>query len=81
MENSKYPTWVLEKMEKDKPSKDPSFWAKKGCKHCYGRGTTGCLVTKFGEGNTIRNEQLCSCVSKAFAKWQEKWYADNIQKR
>lgn len=80
MQNVRYPTWILEKMEKDKPSQVPSYWAKKGCKHCYGRGTTGYTVQKLEGGNTIRNEQLCSCVLKAFSKWQDQWYAEHIKK-
>jgi hypothetical protein len=78
---SDYPKWILELMEKDKPSASPIHWAKKGCRRCYGRGTVGLLTQNAGNGNKIRNELLCSCVQKAFSKWQDEWYSDYLARK
>jgi len=76
----RYSKSVLEAMEKDKPSKEPVWWAKKGCKDCFGRGVVGKTTQIVGDGNKIIHEQLCSCVKKAFAVWQEKWVEDHKEK-
>jgi prefoldin subunit 5 len=76
----KYSKSVLEAMEKDKPSKEPVWWAKKGCKDCFGRGVVGKTTQIVGDGNKIIHEQLCACVKKAFAVWQEKWVEDHKEK-
>jgi F0F1-type ATP synthase membrane subunit b/b' len=68
---SKLPTHVRDEIEEAKPSKEPAYWAKPSCKKCYGRGIVGVLTQSVGKGNTIRNEQLCSCVEKAWQAWQE----------
>lgn len=76
----KYPQHILEAMENDKPSKDPSYWAKKGCRDCFGRGIMGRVTQTIGDGNKIINEQLCSCVKKSFAVWQENWIEEHKDK-
>ena len=73
----KYPQHILEAMEKDKPSKEPSYWARKGCHDCFGKGILGNITRDVGGGNKIVNEQLCSCVRKAFVVWQEKWMIEH----
>lgn len=75
-----YPQHLLEAMEKDKPSKEPSFWAKKNCRDCCGRGVVGKTTRTVGNGNKIINEQLCACVKKNFAAWQAKWVEDHQDK-
>ena len=67
------PIHIKEEIEAAKPSSDPKYWAKSNCKHCYGRGVEGTIVTKFGTNNSMRNSQICSCVTKAWNKWQEKF--------
>jgi chromosome segregation ATPase len=67
-------------MEVDKPSKDPIYWAKKNCKDCLGRGVMGKITQNVGNGNKIINEQLCSCVKKAFSVWQEQWVESHKDK-
>ncbi len=47
------------------PSKDPAYWAKRGCTRCYGRGIIGTLTTPSGKKST----PACSCTSKNYAKW------------
>jgi archaellum component FlaC len=69
----RYPQHLLEAMEKDKPSKDPSYWAKNSCRDCFGRGIIGRTSKVAGDGNTLITEQLCHCVKKAFASWQDRW--------
>jgi hypothetical protein len=68
------PKHLLEEMEKDKPSAEPEYWAKSGCRYCYGTGTIGVRVQTVGKGNTIRNEELCICASKKWQQWQEAWF-------
>lgn len=67
--------------EEAKPSKEPAYWAKRSCKRCFGRGIEGVITVKFGDGNTMKNEQLCYCASKNFAKWRnefiKKWLINN----
>lgn len=75
-----YPQHILEAMEKDKPSREPSYWAKKGCRDCLGRGVIGKTTKVVGNGNKIINEQLCPCVRKAFAVWQDKWMEEHKDK-
>lgn len=76
----RYPQHILEAMEKDKPSKDPVYWAKKGCRDCLGRGVVGKVTQTVGNGNKIVNEQLCSCAKKSFAAWQAKWVEEHNNK-
>ena len=75
-----YPKHILEAMEKDKPSKDPIYWAKKGCKDCSGRGIVGRVTQTDKHNNKIVNEQLCNCVKKAFSAWQQKWFEEHSSK-
>jgi hypothetical protein len=74
---ARYSQQTLEAMEKDKPSKEPSYWAKKSCKLCHGTGTTGKLTRIIGNNNKIINEQICYCVKKAFSEWQETWLEEH----
>lgn len=73
------PPEVLEKMEADKPSKESSYWAKSGCKHCYGRGEVGVQNVVDGKGNSYRNTLLCICARKSWDKWREEW-VENYKK-
>jgi len=47
------------------PSKDPSYWAKRSCTRCYGRGILGTVVKPSGE-TTV---PACSCIKKNYFKW------------
>jgi|GEM_PF-6978113 len=62
-----------EEIEKAKPSSDPSYWAKRGCKKCNGTGVDGFVATKFGtnNSNTMRHEQICACATKKWQEWQD----------
>lgn len=68
-----------EAIEAAKPSDKPEFWAKKSCKHCYGKGVIGRATTTIAGGNKIINEQVCSCASKAWQSWQ-KAFVEQLQK-
>lgn len=64
--------------EKAKPSSDAAFWAKRSCKHCFGRGVTGQIRIKM-QGNTLINGQLCSCAKRNFVKWRDEFCAKYIE--
>jgi len=49
------------------PSQEPSFWARSGCKKCYGRGTLG---TVYPSTAAVSGEVLkCACTTKRFQDW------------
>lgn len=62
-----------EEIEKAKPSADPAYWAKPGCRTCYGKGVLGVVTTKFGKNNTLKSEQVCLCVTKRWQVWQDEF--------
>lgn len=62
---------ILDKLEKDKPSSEASYWAKSNCKYCYGRGVEGKVTVKMKDGNTFVNEPMCICAKKKWLKWRE----------
>ncbi len=62
---------ILERLTKDKPSSDPSYWAKHNCKYCYGRGVEGKVTVKLKDGNTFVDEPMCVCAKKKWIKWRE----------
>lgn len=62
--------------EKVKPSSQPSYWAKRSCSKCYGRGIVGVITQKIGT-NTIKNEQICNCSSNRFKRWRDD-FVDNF---
>lgn len=64
--------------EAAKPSSAPDYWAKKSCRHCYGRGVTGFISIRV-ETNILRNEQLCDCAKKNFVKWRTKFCSDYVE--
>jgi hypothetical protein len=66
---SEYPKDLLDEAEKLKPSNEPSFWAKKGCKECYGRGVIGSMTTVMKGNNRIQQTLVCSCVRKRYRVW------------
>lgn len=68
-------------MEKEKPSSDPAYWAKKSCKHCCGRGVIGTQTSKIEGNNTIVQNLLCVCARKNFRKWKEEWLAARKKKQ
>lgn len=70
-----------EEMEKEKPSSDPAYWAKKSCKHCCGRGVIGTQTSKIEGNNTIVQNLLCVCARKNFRKWKEEWLAARKRKQ
>ncbi len=70
-----------EEMEKEKPSSDPAYWAKKSCKHCCGRGVIGTQTSKIEGNNTIVQNLLCVCARKNFRKWKEEWLAARKKKQ
>lgn len=78
--NKELPEHILIEMEKDKPSPEPSYWAKSSCKHCYGRGVIGTVTTRVKGNNTICQHQLCSCALKKYEKWQEQWLVNRRKK-
>lgn len=55
----------LQFVKEQTPSQDPSYWAKRSCTKCHGRGILGTLVKPSGE--TV--VPACSCTSKNYAKW------------
>jgi len=68
------PKELLEQMEKDKPSSDPSYWAKSSCTTCQGRGKLGKIKVVLPGNNVIEQEEsLCHCARKHYQKWQEEW--------
>jgi hypothetical protein len=69
-----------EEIEQAKPSSDPAYWAKSGCKDCHGRGVFGIVYTKLGKNNTLKHEKVCSCVTKAWRKWQDK-FVEELRKK
>ena len=66
---SEYPKHLLEAAEKLKPSSDPSYWAKKGCKECYGRGVVGNVTMVLKGNNRIQTQMVCSCTKKRYRTW------------
>jgi hypothetical protein len=72
-ENDSIPSHLLVELEKEKPSSDPKYWAKKGCKHCYGRGVIGRIESSFGNGNRTTGDCLCSCARKNWIRWRDEW--------
>jgi superfamily II helicase len=69
-----------EELEKVKPSSDPDFWAKRNCKHCYGRGIEGTATITFQKTNKYKTSLLCVCARKNWTKfraaWIQQWLAD-----
>jgi hypothetical protein len=65
--------------EKNKPSSDPAWWAKRSCNKCLGRGVMGTVTTKMGT-NTMKNGQICPCASKRFTKWRNDYVADFVKR-
>jgi hypothetical protein len=63
-------------VEKLKPSSDPAYWAKKGCKDCNGRGVIGTQTTTLKGNNKITNSLLCVCTRKRYKVWVEKTAAE-----
>ena len=67
------------------PSTESSYWAKKGCKKCYGVGTLGkrhlfvpgesAKVTRDEEGNKTYQNSIttmdiqCTCAKKNYGLW------------
>ena len=72
---------VEEEMEKEKPSNDPAYWAKKSCKHCCGRGVIGTQTTTMKGNNTISQNMICVCCRKNYRKWREDWLAKKDQEK
>ncbi|MCJ7759716.1 hypothetical protein MUP59_01040 [Candidatus Bathyarchaeota archaeon] len=66
------PKHIMDEVEKLKPSSDPAYWAKKGCKDCLGRGVVGKQTLKTKGDNTIINSLLCGCARKKYRAWVEK---------
>lgn len=62
-----------EEIEMAKPSSKPEYWAKKGCKRCHGTGLEGSVSQTVKGNNTIKTNQVCECVTKAWHKWQEEF--------
>ena len=78
---------AVEASERALPSSEPGYWAKPGCKHCYGRGIIGTITTNIprdsfgGRGNKSSGQLKCSCVDKRFSAWRDKfvdaWLVEN----
>jgi hypothetical protein len=66
------PKHIMDEVEKLRPSSDPAYWAKTGCKDCLGRGVVGKQTLKTKGDNTIINSLLCSCARKKYRAWVEK---------
>lgn len=64
---------LLEELEKAKPSSDPAYWAKPGCKDCGGRGVIGKQTVTLKGNNIITNDLLCMCGRKRWNRWKEEW--------
>lgn len=64
---------ALEESEKAKPSSEPSFWAKRSCKDCYGRGIVGKNTLTLPGNNKTTFDLLCVCSKKNFKKWRDAW--------
>jgi hypothetical protein len=60
-----------ERLDKENPSTEPSYWAKKSCKKCYGRGIEGTITTSSRGGNSFKRQLICSCVNKSHQKWRK----------
>jgi superfamily II helicase len=63
---------ALTEAEKVKPSSDSSYWAKRSCNRCYGRGTIGKFTSKV-ETNTFVQDLLCECARNRYSKWLKNW--------
>jgi len=67
----------IEAAEKALPSSEPSYWAKSGCKRCYGRGIIGVLhsfaqpaqSTKKAYSNSNTSDKKCGCWIRPYRKW------------
>lgn len=66
------PKHIMIEVEKLKPSSDPAYWAKPGCKDCNGRGVIGMQKTVMKGNNTIINNLLCHCTRKRYSAWVTK---------
>jgi hypothetical protein len=72
------PKELLEQMDKEQPSTEPSYWAKPNCTTCLGRGKLGKIKTVLpGGGNNVieQDESTCYCALRRFKKWQDEWLA------
>lgn len=47
------------------PSKEPAYWAKRGCTKCYGRGILGTCTLPSGQ--TVY--PACPCTQKSYGRW------------
>lgn len=65
--------------ERNKPSSEPKWWAKRSCTKCYGTGVFGTVTQKVGT-NTVKNGQICVCASKRFVKWRNDYVAAYVAK-
>lgn len=65
--------------EKNRPSTDPAWWAKRGCNKCHGTGICGVVTQKVGT-NTVKNGQICQCAQKRFVKWRNDYVAAYVAK-
>lgn len=70
---------AIEESERAKPTDRPSYWAKRSCNKCYGRGVTGMTETKK-DGNIYRNGIVCVCATRTFTKWRDAWVAEYLKK-
>ena len=70
------PKELIEQMEKERPSTEPKFWAKRGCTSCHGEGKLGKIKTVLpGGGNNVieQNESICICALRRSRKWEDEW--------
>lgn len=68
---SEYPKHLLDEADKLKPSSDPSYWAKKGCKDCCGRGIVGTTTQILKGNNRVQHQLVCHCTRKRYRTWLE----------
>ncbi len=61
-DEQKFMTAVREKTE----GKSQESWAKTSCKHCYGRGYVGILVSN-------KSKVICRCAIKNYQKWLQEF--------
>lgn len=62
--------------EKAKPSTEPSYWAKRSCNTCHGRGIEGVVTVTLKNNNKMVNSKMCACAQSRFARWRYNFIAD-----
>ena len=73
-----------EACEAAKPSEELSYWSKRSCKNCYGRGIEGKITIPLPDNNKVTTDLMCSCAKRRYERWRKvwitNWLKDNANK-